>query len=210
MIIGNGFLVNKLPMTMMSAKVLVFNQTDKPFGYGVFDKTSSNPEGFGMKAINKPRLGGSISGYQDFSFSNTATLTSGINITAVNEIEIETSGNTDVVANMGSVNEIEFENTLELSLGANLSGTNTLSIQNTASPSAIVNIQSVNTIAIQNTATMSALASLSTGVDDTVLTAKSIWGYSDRTLTGAGGLSTEQQAQLDSIELNASNISLLL
>lgn len=210
MIIGNGLKVNSLPMTMMSCNALYFNKTDKPFGLCAFDKTSSNPEGFGMKAINKPRLGGSISGYQDFSFSNIATLTSGINMEVVNEIEIETSGNADVVANIGSVNEIEFENTLELSLGANLSGTNTLSIQNTASPSAIVNIQSVNTIAIQNTATMSATASLSTGVDDTVLTAKSIWGYSDRTLTGAGGLSAEQQNQLDAIEEMAGLIPVLL
>ena len=47
-------------------------------------------------------------------------------------------------------------------------------------------------------------------VDTSGLSPASIWSYSDRTLTGAGGLSTEQQAQLDSIELNASNISLLL
>lgn len=214
MIIGNGFLVNKLPMTMMSAKVLVFNKTDKPFGYGVFDKTSSNPEGFGMKAINKPIFGGSISSSMSFTIDNDATMTSGINIVGSNDLEFDISANANLVASLSGLNTLAFEPSLALSSGANISGINTLEFNTLASPTALVNIESTNTIAFQVVGSMSALAGLSTGNEDIGITPASIWSYSSRTLTeggtSVGGLTLEQQAQLDAIEANTSDISLLL
>lgn len=210
MIIGNGFLVNNLPMTMMSAKVFVFNKTDKPFGYGVFDKTSSNPEGFGMKAINKPILGGSISAYSEFTIANSATLVAGVNIASENLFEIETTGYASLTGSLSGINEIEFDITANVAGGANMSTLNTMQIQTTASPTAVSNISTLNTIQFQNTGQISAIANLTTGQASTELTPASIWSYSDRTLTGAGGLSVEQQAQLDSIQNNTGLIPALL
>lgn len=212
MIIGNGFLTNKLPMTCMTGKMCMFNRTDKPFGLCAFDRTSSSPEGFGMKAINKPRLGGSISAYMDFTVSNSGTLTSGINVAGSNEIEFEISADANLVASMSGENDIEFEPSLQLSSGANISGINTIPFEITASPTALVNISATNTIQFQQSGSISALAGLSTGVTDTTLSPASIWSYGDRTLTssGTGGLTVEQQAQLDIIEINTGNIATLM
>lgn len=213
MIIGNGFLTNKLPMTCMTGKMLMFNKTDKPFGLCAFDKTSSSPEGFGMKAIQKPRLGGSISAYMDFTVDNSGTLTSGINIESSNEIEFEISADANLVASMSSTNSIEFETSLQLSSGANISGLNTIELSTTALPTALVNVAGVNTIQFQQNGTISALAGLSTGESVETLTPALIWNYGDRTLTSSsstGGLTVEQQAQLDAIEINTGNIATLM
>ena len=185
------------------------------FGVTRISETAGYPEGYGAKSFVMPLKGGSISSMVDVILTSNASGAMGVNAegTASFEIHVANASLELIVSGEGSTT---FVVTTEGNTTASLNGVasttfsftlNHLAMYLDAYGFATANLDLLTT----GNGILKAIAVCGgSTVDTSGLSPASIWSYSDRTLTGAGGLSTEQQAQLDSIELNASNISLLL
>ena len=185
------------------------------FGVTRISETAGYPEGYGAKSFVMPLKGGSVSSMVDVILTASASGAMGINAegTASFELPVANASLELIVSGQGSTT---FAITTEGNTTASLNGVastsfsfslNHLAMYLDAYGFATANLD----LLTSGNGTLRAIAVCGgSTVDTSGLSPASIWSYSDRTLTGAGGLSTEQQAQLDSIELNASNISLLL
>lgn len=185
------------------------------FGVTRISETAGYPEGYGAKSFVMPLKGGSVSSMVDIILTSNASGAMGINAegTASFELPVANASLELIVSGQGSTT---FAITTEGNTTASLNGVastsfsfslNHLAMYLDAYGFATANLD----LLTSGNGTLMAIAVCGgSTVDTSGLSPASIWSYSDRTLTGAGGLSTEQQAQLDSIELNASNISLLL
>ena len=185
------------------------------FGVTRISETAGYPEGYGAKSFVMPLKGGSVSSMVDVILTASASGAMGINAegTASFELPVANASLELIVSGQGSTT---FAITTEGNTTASLNGVastsfsfslNHLAMYLDAYGFATANLD----LLTSGNGTLRAIAVCGgSTVDTSGLSPASIWSYSDRTLTGTGGLSTEQQAQLDSIELNASNISLLL
>ena len=185
------------------------------FGVTRIDAKAGYPQGYGGKSFAMPLEAGALSVREDISITSNAYGAMGVNGEATITIEFPVA-NADAQLIVSGLGSTSFEITSSGSVVASLSGVGSTSFTINLNHLAMFvdaygfAIAQLNVITSgSGTLTGKAICGGST-VDTSGLTPASIWGYQDRTLTGAGGLSAEQQAQLDSIELNASNISLLL
>ena len=185
------------------------------FGVTRIDAKAGYPQGYGGKSFAMPLQSGALSVREDISITSNAYGAMSVNGEATITIEFPVA-NADAQLIVSGLGSTSFEITSSGSVVASLSGVGSTSFTINLNHLAMFvdaygfAIAQLNVItSCSGTLTGKAICSGST-VDTSGLTPASIWGYQDRTLTGSGGLSTAQQAQLDSIELNASNISLLL
>ena len=185
------------------------------FGVTRISETAGYPEGYGAKSFVMPLKAGSISARDSFSFSMQGSGAMGLNGEGSMPFSIGMS-NVDgqmIVSGGGSMDmSFTMSGTASAviygsgSMGFSMSMNHLTSyVEATGHMSADLNIR----ITMQGTLTAVGHMSGST-TDTTGLTPASIWSYSTRELTGAGVLSTEQQAQLDSIQNNTGLIPALL
>lgn len=185
------------------------------FGVTRINEYAGYPQGYGGKSFAMPLTAGAVSVREDISVTSTASGAMGVNADASTGISIIFT-NADaqlIVSGVGSTTfELTSSGSVVASLGAEASTSFTVSMNHLAMYVDAYGWATANLdLLTSGNGTLRAIAVCGgSTVDTSGLSPASIWSYSDRTLTGAGGLSTEQQAQLDSIELNASNISLLL
>lgn len=211
MLLGNVYLFNKLPLSQVGG-IISNNQMIFRLGDGSFNSKASIPDGYAGKAYIMPYVAGSMSSRVDLKatiigdialgLDSSSDITSTVTVTGDGIIALSGSGSVNITSTINgdivniilgegsAVSTASVYSTMVLIYGY-ASGSCASFTQSTGNPTLI-------------------LHGSGTTVDVSGLTPASIWAYDNRTLTGAGGLSAEQQAQLDSIELNASNISLLL
>ena len=185
------------------------------FGVTRIDAKAGYPQGYGGKSFAMPLEAGAASVREDISITSNAYGAMGVNGEATITIEFPVA-NADAQLIVSGLGSTSFEITSSGSVVASLSGvgstTFSFSLNHLAMFVDAYGFATANLdLLTSGNGTLMAIAVCGgSTVDTSGLSPASIWSYSNRTLTGAGGLSAEQQAQLDSIELNASNISLLL
>ena len=185
------------------------------FGVTRINEYAGYPQGYGGKSFAMPLTSGAISVREDIILTSNASGAMGVNAegTASFELPVANASLELIVSGEGSTTfVITTEGNTTASLNGVASTTFSFSLNHLAMYLDAYGFATANLdLLTSGNGTLMAIAICGgSTVDTSVLSPASIWSYSDRTLTGAGGLSTEQQAQLDSIELNASNISLLL
>ena len=185
------------------------------FGVTRIDAKAGYPQGYGGKSFAMPLEAGALSVREDIAVFTIASGAMGVNAEATITIEFPVA-NADAQLIVSGLGSTSFEITSSGSVVASLSGVGSTTFSFSLNHLAMfvdaygwASAQLDMITSGSGTLTGKAICGGST-VDTSGLTPASIWNYQDRTLTVAGGLSAEQQAQLDSIELNASNISLLL
>ena len=185
------------------------------FGVTRISETAGYPEGYGAKSFVMPLKGGSVSSMVDIILTSNASGAMGINAegTASFELPVANASLELIVSGQGSTT---FAITTEGNTTASLNGVASTSFSFSLNHLAMYldaygfAIAQLNLLTSgSGTLTGKAICGGST-VDTSGLSPASIWSYSDRTLTGAGGLSIEQQAQLDSIESMTGIIPALL
>lgn len=185
------------------------------FGVTRISETAGYPEGYGAKSFVMPLKGGSVSSMVDIILTSNASGAMGINAegTASFELPVANASLELIVSGQGSTT---FAITTEGNTTASLNGVASTSFSFSLNHLAMYldaygfAIAQLNLLTSgSGTLTGKAICGGST-VDTSGLSPASIWSYSDRTLTGAGGLSTEQQAQLDAIESMTGIIPALL
>lgn len=214
MLLGNVYLFNKLPLTQTGG-IISNNPMIFRVGDGSFSNKASIPEGYGGKAYILPTKAGGISTDERISIITTGSGAMGINIEGTSSFLIDTNtpDGSLIVSGLGAT-----------TFAFTTVGNTTASLNGVASTTFSF---SLNHLAMYLDAYGFATASLDlltsgngtlraiaicggSTVDTSGLSPASIWSYSDRTLTGAGGLSTEQQNQLNSIEAMTGIIPALL
>lgn len=185
------------------------------FGVTRISETAGYPEGYGAKSFVMPLKGGSVSSMVDIILTSNASGAMGINAegTASFELPVANASLELIVSGQGSTT---FAITTEGNTTASLNGVASTSFSFSLNHLAMYldaygfAITQLNLLTSgSGTLTGKAICGGST-VDTSGLTPASIWSYSTRELTGAGGLSTEQQAQLDAIESMTGIIPALL
>ena len=196
------------------AQVITNKDVNNMSKYG-FSSLSDFPSGYGFEGYMGANKAGGMGASRFFEVTASGSGAMGVNAEATTTISVSAG---DLVGELivSGVGSTTLTMTAEGSVVASLNGVgsttftinlNHLAMFVDAYGYAIAQLNLLTSGS--GTLTGKAICGGST-VDTSGLTPASIWSYSTRELTGAGGLSTEQQAQLDSIELNASNISLLL
>ena len=185
------------------------------FGVTRISEYAGYPQGYGGKSFAMPLTSGAMSVREDIALTSSASGAMGVNAEGTVTIELPVA-NASLELIVSGEGATTFSITTEGNTTASLNGVasttfsfslNHLAMYLDAYGFATANLDLLTT----GNGILKAIAVCGgSTVDTSGLTPASIWAYSTRELTGAGGLSTEQQAQLDSIELNASNISLLL
>ena len=192
-----------------------FIKENEWFGVTRINKTAGYPEGYGAKSFVMPLKGGSVSSMVDVILTSNASGAMGVNAegTAVFELPVANASLELIVSGEGGTT---FAITTEGNTTASLNGTasttfsfslNHLAMYLDAYGFATANLDLLTTC--NGTLRAIAICGGST-VDTSGLTPASIWSYSTRELTVAGGLSIEQQAQLDAIQSDTSMIPALL
>ncbi|MDD2273929.1 MAG: hypothetical protein PHH29_16920 [Desulfuromonadaceae bacterium] len=214
MLLGNGFILNKLPLSQTGG-IISNNPMIFRIGDGSFNSKASIPDGYVDKAYILPIKAGSLSARNDSAITISGSGAMGVNGEATVTIEFPVA-NADAQLIVSGLGSTSFEVTSTGSVVASLSGvgstTFTISLNHLAMfvdayGFAIAQLNMLTSGS--GTLTGKAICGGST-VDTSGLSPASIWSYSDRTLTGAGGLSTEQQSQLDAIESMTGIIPALL
>ena len=214
MLLGNGVLTNKLPISNFGGVMCNtnWNRDEILLGLGSFDLKASSPNGYGMTGYEKAIQAGGGSSLVLCQATVTGDGCLGIDtsgsaigtVTVTGEGGLIVSGQGSAISTMTVTGDV---------VAVILGGGSAIGTSTAYSTQVFAYGYASASCASFTTCTLDAYAvahGSGTTVDVSGLTPASIWSYGDRTLTGAGGLSAEQQAQLDSIELNASNISLLL
>lgn len=204
MLLGNVYLLNKLPLTLTGGAISN-NPTIFRLGDGSFNSKASVPDGYAGKAYILPRKAGSLSARNDSVITISGSGAMGVNGEATVTIEFPVA-NADAQLIVSGLGSTTFEITSTGSVVASLSGIGSTSFTISLNHLAMFvdaygfAIAQLNLLTSgSGTLTGKAICGGST-VDTSGLTPASIWSYSTRELTGAGGLTVEQQAQLDSIE----------
>lgn len=203
MLLGNGFLLNKLPLSQVggqaSNNVNIFR-----LGDGSFSNKASIPEGYGGKSYIAPFKAGSISVDDRTTINISGYGTMGINIEGSADASVWFA-NADgklIVSGQGS-------STASLSSSANV----TASMNGTASTVFTIRLNHLSMMLDANGYASANLGMVTSGqgtlmavavcegstVDTSGLTPASVWAYGNRTLTSdssSGGLTAEQAAQL--------------
>ena len=218
MLLGNGFLLNKLPLSQVggqtSNNINIFR-----LGYGSFSNKSSIPEGYAGKSYIMPYVAGGVSGLDISTITTNASGSMGVNGEATVTIEFPVA-NADAQLIVSGLGSTSFEVTSTGSVVASLSGvgstTFTISLNHLAMfvdayGFAIAQLNLLTSCS--GTLTAKAICGGST-VDTSGLTPASIWNYQNRTLTAldveVSGLTVEQATQLTNIANNTGLIPALL
>ena len=218
MLLGNGFLLNKLPLSQVggqtSNNVNIFR-----LGDGSFSNKASIPEGYGGKATILPYVAGGISTDDRSTITLSGYGAMGVNIEGSSSLSIDTNNPSGELIVSGS-GTTTFVITTEGNTAASLNGSgsttfsfslNHLAMYLNAYGYASANIDVLTT----GSGTLKAIAICSgSTVDTSGLTPASIWNYQDRTLTAldveVSGLTAEQANQLTKVEKLTSLIPALL
>ena len=204
MLLGNGFLLNKLPLSQVggqtSNNVNIFR-----LGDGSFSSKASIPEGYGGKATILPYVAGNVSSSESTTISMSGYGSMGINIEGSVSTSVwfaDADGKLIVSGQGSSTVSLVSNANVTASMNGTASATFTISLNHLsmmldAYGYATANLDIVT--AGQGTLRAIAVCEGST-VDTSGLTPASVWAYSNRTLTsgggGSGGLTAEQATQL--------------
>jgi len=233
MLIGNGLLTSKTINSYIGGNINSFSWNGDDEQLIIGDNKASIPEGYGNKAFRMPRKTGSLVGRDYFEFiQSTPMLISGQNIDGNTSFEFEQLGDITKLVNISGNESFEFEQDGSLSKIVNMNGDSTFEFTQTATlVTPVVNMSGSISFEFGQAGNMSVAISLNgstdfdfssvanmkvirniggTTEDTSGLTPASIWSYGDRTLTGSGGLSIDQQNQLNAIEANTGNIAALM
>ena len=185
------------------------------FGVTRISDTAGYPQGYGGKSFAMPLSAGSLSSREDIVFTSQASGAMGVNAEATTDISV-IFANADaqlIVSGFGDATlSLSADGSVVASLSGQASTTFSISLNHLAMFVDAYGYATANLdLVTSGSGTLRAIAICSgSTVDTSGLTPASIWSYSDRTLTGSGGLSTEQQNQLDLIESNTNNIAALM
>ena len=185
------------------------------FGVTRISDTAGYPQGYGAKSFAMPLVSGAMSSSNDIEVTTNASGAMGVNAEATTDIGV-LFANADaqlIVSGFGSTTfEVTSTASVVASLSAEASTSLTISMNHLAMYVDAYGWASANLdLVTSGSGTLRAIAICSgSTVDTSGLTPASIWAYQDRTLTGSGGLSTEQQNQLNLIESNTNNIAALM
>ena len=185
------------------------------FGVTRINEYAGYPQGYGGKSFAMPLTSGAISVREDIILTSNASGDMGVNAegTASFELPVANASLELIVSGEGATT---FSITTEGNTTASLNGVasttfsfslNHLAMYLDAYGFATANLDLLTT----GNGILRAIAVCGgSTVDTSGLTPASIWSYSTRELTVAGGLSIEQQAQLDAIQSDTSMIPALL
>jgi hypothetical protein len=189
MLLGNGNLLNKLPLAQIggvASNSRHLNVSMPMVGTGLFDNKTAIPNGYGGRAIVLPMKAGGISG------SSTITLTPiGSGALGMNGV-----GSATVVLTTSGIGSLISSGTGTATLSLTASGVGSASIygigvanislsaSNALSPSAIGHCEGYSSLSIQSNGTITAKGHMiGSTIDTTSLTPATIWSYDNRTLT---------------------------
>lgn len=214
MLLGNGVLTNKLPLMYYGGVQCNtnWNRDEIILGLGSFDLKASAPEGYGIIGYEKAIKAGGGSSLVLCKSTVTADGCLGVDSdgSAIGIVTVTGEGSLIVSGEGSAISTVSVtgEGTLIIAGSGSAIGTSTA-----YSTMVFAYGYASASCASFTACTLDAYAvahGSGTTVDTSGLTPASIWSYGDRTLTGAGGLSTAQQAQLDIIEINTGNIATLM
>lgn len=221
MLLGNGSVVNKLPLMYYGGVMCNtnWNRDEIILGLGSFNLKASAPDGYGIIGYEKAIRDGNISAKENISVSSTASGAMGVNAEATTDISV-IFANADAQLIVSGFGDATLSLSADGSVIASLSGQGSATFSFTMSHLAMYvdaygyAVAQLNML-ISGSGTLRAIAICSgTTVDVSGLTPASIWAYQDRTLTAlnveVSGLTAEQQAQLDKIEIATGNIVTLM
>lgn len=214
MLLGNGVLTNKLPISNSGGVQCNtnWNRDEIILGLGSFSLTASAPEGYGVIGYEKAIKAGGGSSLVICKSTVIADGCLGVDsdgsaigtVTVTGEGSLIVSGDGSAISTMS----VTGEGTLIIEgSGSAICTSTAYSTMVFAYGYASASCASFTSCTIESYAVAHGSG---TTVDVSGLTPASIWSYGDRTLTGSGGLSTAQQAQLDSIESMTGIIPALL
>lgn len=221
MLLGNGSIVNKLPL-MYYCGVMCntnWNRDEIILGLGSFDLKASAPDGYGISGYEKAIRAGNISAKENIAFSASGSGAMGVNGEGSSGFSIDFAGADGgmIVSGGGeSLITISASSSVVASLSASGSTTFTISMNHLAMYVDAYGWASAQLdMVTSGSGTLSAIAIMGgTTVDTSGLTPASIWNYQDRTLTAldveVSGLTVEQANQLNDIANNAGLIPALL
>ena len=185
------------------------------FGVTRISEYAGYPQGYGGKSFAMPLTAGALSFREDIDVTASGYGAMGVNAEASTDVGI-IFANADLELIVSGYGTTTLSTSASGSVVASLSGqastSFTISMNHLAMYVNAYGWASANLgLVTSSSGTLGAIAICSgSTVDTSGLTPASIWSYGDRTLTGSGGLSTEQQNQLDLIESNTNNIAALM
>lgn len=221
MLLGNGSIVNKLPLMYYGGVMCNtnWNRDEIILGLGSFSLKASAPDGYGIIGYEKAIRDGNISAKENISVSSTASGAMGVNAEATITIEFPVA-NADAQLIVSGLGSTSFEITSTGSVVASLNGVGSTTFSFSLNHLAMFvdaygfAIAQLNLLT-SGSGTLTAKAICGgTTVDTSGLTPASIWNYQDRTLTAldveVSGLTVEQANQLNDIANNVGLIPALL
>lgn len=221
MLLGNGSIVNKLPLMYYGGVMCNtnWNRDEIILGLGSFNLKASAPDGYGIIGYEKAIRNGNISAKENISVSSTASGAMGVNAEATTDISV-IFANADAQLIVSGFGDATLSLSADGSVVASLSGQGSATFSFTMSHLAMYvdaygyAVAQLNMLTSgSGTLTGKAICGGST-VDTSGLTPASIWNYQDRTLTAldveVSGLTVEQANQLNDIANNVGLIPALL
>lgn len=203
--------------SVLSSKFII--KEEEWFGVTRISEYAGYPQGYGGKSFAMPLTSGAISVREDIILTSNASGAMGVNAegTASFELPVANASLELIVSGAGSTTlTMTAEGSVVASLNGVGSTTFTINLNHLAMfvDAYGYAIAQLNVITSgSGTLTGKAICGGST-VDTSGLTPASIWAYQDRTLTAldieVSGLTAEQQAQLDKIEIATGNIVTLM
>ena len=212
MLLGNGVITNKLPITNFGGVQCNtnWNRDEIILGLGSFDLKASMPDGYGLIGYEKAIKAGNISSTNQITFSGVGSGAMGINIEATSDLSLffgDAYGDL-IVSGQGSAS-FDIQSTGNVIAG--LYGIGTASYTVTASNNSVFADGYASAqleIVTNGQGQLTAIAICSgNSVDTSGLTPASIWSYGDRTLTSidieVSGLTIEEHNKLMSTSTKA-------
>ena len=187
MLLGNGFLLNKLPLSLVggqaSNNINIFR-----LGDGSFSRKTSIPEGYAGKSYMMPYVAGGVSGLDVSTITSQASGAMGVNGEASTDISV-IFANADAQLIVSGFGSAALSTTAQGSVIASLSGvgstTFSFSLNHLAMFVDAYGYASASlALVTSGNGTLRAIAICGgSTVDTSELSPASIWAYGDRTLT---------------------------